>query len=240
VVKVLAKMDKQRSHEFITDESDLAKRLCTQLLEPAADHFARERFALSDKSKITAQVTYDYDDDVEISIEFSALRLEDSEDLDEGEESLVCYDMTISTKRPYREGMYWPGLESNELAPGDEVFEARSGKDDTSGRIAIEHECVVSEVWQFIIDDEDFMPRKALRFEYFDRSGAIRAFVSADNPEISTWKKFGETEEEDELLHELNDSMANTYSEEDVRTLIGALRTLGFENGFTLHDQNRQ
>lgn len=226
-----------RNFETVTANSEQAVRLCDELLEPAADNFASGQFAISGLARVTKELTLEFVNGDTLYVAFTATKLEAPEDLDEGERSRLVYDLTVSRKCPYKAGMFWPGLTAIELMPGDEIMQYVVENDENEGEtidtvIDVERR-VVAEVWDFNIDDGDFQPNRETRWEYYcDEDDDPVAVVNADTPEALAEVELSSDFFEDARLREMDASLTKTYSEADVRTIVGLLDYLGFKNNF--------
>lgn len=232
-------MGPHRNIEVIRGNSDEAVALCYKLLEPAADFFAGERFALSGLAYVTRELTLGHDDGMDTYLAFTARKMEEPEDLDEGEESMVEYHLTLAVSRPYERGMYWPGLNGEELCPSDEVlvpvFDDRQESDsDTIGTGVDLEDCYVTEVYNFFIDDLCKRPRVELTTEYYDAEDDEEplAVVQAHSDEVLANTVLSEDAEEDALLRAMDQNLNEGFSRFEVEAIVNILKRLGFISDF--------
>ncbi|HUP26624.1 MAG TPA: hypothetical protein VM124_03210 [Candidatus Limnocylindrales bacterium] len=226
-------MGPNRSIEIVRDNNDLATALCDNLLEPAAEFFAPGGvFASSDLPEIY-KVLPDSCDGIKTTLLFTATKVEAPEELDEGEESLLSFRISVRVSHPFTPPMYWPGLTELELAPGDVIVnEARM--------VELADACPVSkprgtvhEVWDFYIDNEYYEPRKQRRWEYYDDedTGLPIAIINAHNEDILADITLSPDDDREAVLREMDIELTEGFSEEDIKVIAGILHNLGYKEG---------
>ncbi len=224
-------MGPQRNIETVTDKSDLAISLCDNWLEPAAECFAPERrFMSSDLPEVHIALP-STSDDIQSTLSFTATKLEAPEELDEGEESLVSFHISVRVSCPFTFPMYWPGLTELELAPGDVIVDEARMTQLAAAYPVSKPQGTVVEVWDFHIDNEYYEPRKQRRWEYYDNENLAVpiAVVNAHTEEIMANITLSDNDEHEVILRESDIELTEGFSEDDIKVIAGILHNLGFD-----------
>ncbi len=232
-------MGPQRYIQTVGEHSIQAERLCAELLEPAADFFAGACFVESDLDEVVQERTLTHQNGRISYIAFTAVKLDDPEDLDDDELSALGFQLTLTEEAPYVEGMYWPGMTDRQLASGDEVIvDVHNALDGQSGGIIDLSECSVAEIWEFSIDDGDMELSKTVRWEYYDDEDESEpvAVVDGHCEEALCTTTLGNTVEEEAILRASDKELTERFSTDDVELIVNALRLLGFSNDFMIEE----
>src|SRR5687767_1378658 len=94
-----------RVFEVISEGSDRAEAFCTDVLEPAADHFAGENFQDSELERIGNERSFFFPGDCTAYVEFDAFKTSYNEDEDRWNVNFV---LTCVLRRPKLPDEYWP------------------------------------------------------------------------------------------------------------------------------------
>lgn len=219
-----------RNFEVVTEASDVAEHFCDRVLRVAADFFNGEPFEDSDTEIIERKQNWLLEDGG-LYVGFRAAKLEPQ---------YTEYQVTVAQQRPWEDGEYWPPLDESDIQDDDidddfimiggsyEDDDDDEADDEAIAAMIEEQEKFrsVREIWKFMIDDEDFIPFKEVRWEYYFGTG-VRAGYTALHDRLSLSRIFSENPEEDVDLQILDKCLSNSFSEKDLADIIGSLRRLG-------------
>lgn len=231
-----------RRFEVATDGSDLSELLCVGILEPLADQLAGEKFNESQLARVDQERSVVFFDERIVVLSFSAMKTH----IDfEERRILTHYNASVTVVRPRIKGEYWPTMIDvvDEDAMYDDEEELESFVEDESYEIDVDNVsnednidvdlemCYVKEVWDFIVDDEQYRTRKDIRYEYYFGNTLVDLIIMNDNPQQAIM--LSEDMEEDTDLTIKDACFASSYSEFDLE-VIEAISTFNFPKAKTL------
>lgn len=208
-----------RGHEVATDGSDMAELLCRGLLEPLTDSLVGTCFRGTNLEVTNREQQVYFDDGQIVTIEFTARRSPEGIS-DTATEDSIFYDICITRTRSASEGEFWPQFEQtdDDEEGGSVLFasEDSNENDDAEEEFDIR---TIQEAWHFLIDDEQYRPRKDIRFEYYVDGEMIHLESFNENNGSSM---LVEDVDQDVDLNVKDGCFARTFSEHDIEIIEAA------------------
>lgn len=215
----------ERYHETVTVGSDKAEAFVGNILEPAADAFAGESFMGSDANMVEQERTLHYDDDIIVYMAFCARKMGPTP---EGDRLHHSYNLTVTMQRMWKEPDYWPEDADMALAEVESYCLENDIPFTEIDRDIFFNHRYIREVSEYYIDDEDYAPYKDIQWEYYYGDDQ-EAGVETSAPSGRHKAMLDEDPDTDADLHTKDQCLSASFSEIDMRDIVGVIMRLGFD-----------
>ncbi len=211
--------DRLRSYDVATDGSDVSELLCGALLEPKADSLiGGESFRDIQCDRVEETRKAFLYDETAVITEFAARKMGFSDD---GEPE-ISYNLTVTLLRPRRDNELWPESELKQNEDFDELEESSAGlimDEESDEDEGLNNLFYVQEVWDYYLDNISFLPRKDLRYEYYNGSAKLLGLLSATTPLVG--EEMLDEDMDTEIDLQIKESIfTKAFTEDDIELLV--------------------